>query len=104
MSDNPTTKAYAKRVKRLAARLSMCGVAVNHRPGVDVSALVDQVVSRFDPEAPKHLVTAALEQMVEGKRAGAAHDRKWADVADREADSIEGVLEAYERPRLRVVS
>lgn len=93
MSNNPKTKAYQRRVKRL-------GRAFQWQLEFKTIA---QVVADLDPKASSHLVTLALRWAISDHRKSQLMFMKAAEDYSRRAGVLESLQQARRLPPLQVV-
>ena len=98
MSLNRATKAYQRRVKRLADRL--------HYPAIYTSGqklTAEQVFQKFEPDAPRYLLEDALRYLIDDLRQGQTSFARTAIGYGKEAERFEAILHEAKRLKLIVI-
>lgn len=97
MSLNPKTKAYQKRVKRLADRF-YAPPFLNRRP-----MTIEEIWDRYEPESPEYLYRDALAYLAGDLLESSDSFKKMADEYYREAERFREMLSARKKSHLKVI-
>ncbi|MGO4135145.1 hypothetical protein ACEQ6A_11355 [Rhizobium brockwellii] len=97
MSLNRKTKAYQKRVKRLAGRFH-APPFLNRRP-----MTIDEIWAYYEPGSPEYLFRDALSYLADDLQEAGDSFKEMADEYHSEADRFRGMLDARKKSHLKVI-